>query len=722
MIYVIKRDKTRELFDIKKIAIALNKVFDEIHKPRAMEDCLDMAHYITTYYHEAGMEDIDIEAIQDDVEMYLIEMKEVKAFKAYNKYREIQDEMRNNPWDDLSPIQEAVIKKYLDKKETKKDFLVRMSMGDKDLYKMLVNREFIFAGRINAAYKLPYKQSGSNCYVQTDPEDNLFSIHETDYKNAVTYSKGGGSGANMSNLRPVGAFVNNAARETTGVVSFAEQYSATTLRIGQKHRRGALMLMLNSDHPDIINWIKAKLDIHVIQGANLSIYVQDAFMEAATTGEMWELKFETEHEKISRWVLAEDVLSLMAFTNWWSGDPGMFWGDRANSWHLLSEYGDVHFTCTNPCGEQPLMGNGSCNLASVNYANHILDAFDKNARIAYDRVERTIRKGIRALDSMLDYFHGSYPLPAQNDHITKWREIGLGFFGYADMAVKLGVAYGSEEFNAIVGDLMSKSANWAAQESAMIAKERGVFPEYDFDLISASTFYQEVYTDETKALIEQYGLAHSRLLTIAPNGSIGTLHCVSTGGEPFFAFKYTREVRAIGDEFGEPQFIDVFEKTIQDLMNHLGIHDVEDLPEYAKVDANSLKPMDRIKFQQVLQKYVDTAISSTINLPHETTWQEIKEIYIQAWKHGLKGITVFRDNCAKMGILTTANAKGFEFQVPPVHEIPFLNKEDIKIILDPDAAKEFIDSGNLCPECGATIIKKDGCIGCSSCYWSKCSI
>lgn len=722
MVYVIKRDKKKELFDIKKIAIALFKVFDEINEPRTMEECLDMAHYLTTYYHEAGMENIDIEAIQDDVEMYLLERRELKAFKAYSKYRGIQEEKRNNPWNDLSPIQEAVIKKYLDKNETKKEFLDRMSMGDKELYKMLADKEFIFAGRINAAYKLPYKQSGSNCYVQTDPEDNLFSIHETDYKHAVTYSRGGGSGCNLSKLRPTGARVDNAARATTGVISFAEQYSDTTLRIGQHNRRGALMLMLNSDHPDIINWIKAKIDIHAIEGANLSIYVQDDFMQAAVNGDAWELKFETPHETVSKMVFASDVLDLMAFTNWWSGDPGMFYGDRANKWHLLSEYKDVWFTCTNPCGEQPLLGNGSCNLASINFSALVRKAFTLDAYIDMAQLEKVVRKGIRKLNAMLDYFHGSHPLPEQNEHITLWREIGLGFMGYADMAIKMGLQYGSDEFNIFVDHLMKQAVNWGAQESALIAKERGAFPKYDAEATMKSEFYQTVYTDETKVMIEKYGLANSRLFTIAPTGSIGTLLGTSTGGEPYFAFKYTREVRTIGTEDGEKQFITVVEKTVQDLMNHLGITDVEDLPEYAKVDSSTLKSEDRIKFQATLQKYIDTAISSTINVPHETTWQEIREIYIKAWQHGLKGITVFRDKCAKLGILTTEDADGFVFQEPPVHEIPFLTENDIKIILDPDSAKKVMSEADVCPECGSLLVKRDGCTGCSNCHWSKCSI
>lgn len=720
MTEVIKRNGKREHFDISKIAKALEKVYNEVGEEYGYMECLDQAHYMTSLYHE--LDSVDIEAIQDDVEMYLMEIGEYKAARAYISYREKRKQVRDNPWNDLNEIQSAVIKKYLDKNETKKEFLTRMSMDNPKLYKKLVDKKFIFAGRINAAYKLPYKQSGSNCYVQEDPEDNLLSIHMTDYKHAVTYSRGGGSGCNLSNLRPTGAFVNNAARATTGVVSFADQYSETTLRIGQKNRRGALMLMLNSDHPDIINWIKAKLDIEAITGANLSIYVQDELMAAAKEGKMWKLHFETEHEKIEKWVDADDVLSLMAFTNWWSGDPGMFFGDRANSYHLLSEYPEIHFTCTNPCGEQPLLGNGSCNLASLNLSTHIENEFSKEADIDLEGLKDTTFLGVEALDNMLDYFLGSHPLPEQNAHIPLWREIGLGMFGYADVAVKIGMEYGSKEFIDYMEPVMKNIANWAAQASALIAKEKGTFEKYDYDLISQSEFFQTVYTEETKEMIRKYGLRNSRLLSIAPNGSIATLLGASTGGEPYFKYKYTREIKSIGEDDEGSQFITVVERTIQDLMNKLEINDVNELPEYAKTDSHNIKYIDRIKFQAMLQKYIDTAISATINLPHETKWQDIKEIYFKAWEYGLKGITTFRDGCAKVGILVPEDAKGFIFQEPAVEEIPFLTKKDIEIILKPEKAKDFINSGNLCPECGSTIIKKGGCTGCSNCEWSKCSI
>lgn len=424
---VIKRNGSVENFDIKKIAEALYRVYRETgDRTKTKKLCKEQAKEISDKYFERNV-DIDIELIQDDVENYLMEKKEFDVARAYIKYREKQKADRENPWSDNDERQNIILGKYLIKGESKKAFLNRISFGNSKLEKIFRKREGIWGGRNLYAIGREGNITGSNCYVATDPEDSLEDIYRADYEIARTYSYGGGQGLNLSKLRPKGAKVNNSSNTTPGVMVFAEKYSHTTLNTQQESRRGALMLVMNIDHPDVIDFITSKLDLNKINGANISLAITDDFMKAYRADELWTMTFDTIHERIKKTVKARDLMSLISYAAHTMGDPGVIFIDTMNKYHLLSEYDEVKFSATNPCGEQPLMANGSCNLGSINFNAFVRDQFTDHAYFDFDRFDRVVTEMIWGLDDLLTMLGDRHALPAQVQHVHEWREIGLTY-------------------------------------------------------------------------------------------------------------------------------------------------------------------------------------------------------------------------------------------------------------------------------------------------------
>jgi ribonucleoside-diphosphate reductase alpha chain len=532
-------------------------------------------------------------------------------------------------------------------------------------------------------------------------------------------------------LRPKGALVNNSSNTTPGVMTFAEKFSHTTLNTQQENRRGALMLVLNVDHPDLIDFVTKKLDLNAVNGANISLAVTDAFMSAVEKDEDWVMKFETPHESIEKKVRARQLMHLISYANHTVGDPGFLLMDNINNYHLLSEYPEVHFNATNPCGEQPLMENGSCNLGSINLNAFVRRPFTDDALFDLERFREVTKQMTWGLDELLTLLGDRHALPAQREHVINWREIGLGVMGLADMALSMNMAYGSPEFIAVLDNVMKEMANAAAQASALRAKDLGIFPKFNLEYAEKSKFYQDVYTEETKELIREHGLRNSRILSIAPTGSISNVLGVSGGVEPFFMLGYQREIKSFGEE---PMKIWVVEKTPKKLMDHLGLKTPEELPEWAKITSQNIPFEDRAKVQATIQKYVDTAISSTFNVNADAEVSEIEEIYMVSWKYGLKGATVFRDKCKKAGILSDGgqilNHNPAPFPWITVDE-KWTNKKTGEVrefsnhiqITDEKYKAEQIDV-ERCPLCGAALVKQGGCTKCANpeCVYEKCAI
>jgi ribonucleotide reductase alpha subunit len=613
--YVVKRNGVKEKFDISKIANAMHKAYLSVGEEITYEECLEQAKFITKDLLQNGTE-ISIENIQDCVELYLMDTKKYETAKAYIKYREKQRLDRENPWSDNDERQDMILQKYLLNNESKKDFIKRVAIKRPALEKILRHKEAIFGGRNLYAIGREGNITGSNCYVTEDPEDNLESIYKVDYQIARTYSYGGGQGMNLSKIRPKGAKVNNSSNTTPGVIVFAEKYSHTTLNTQQDNRRGALMLVLNIDHPDIIDFVTTKLDLNKINGANISIALTDDFMNAVEADKDWVMKFETPYEFIEKKLKARQLLELIAYSAHTMGDPGIMFIDKMNDYHFLSEYD----------------------------------------------------------------------------------EVGLGVMGLADLALSLKLPYGSKEFLDFLDKLMSRMINQATKATALNAKEKGAFPAFDYEKISSSRFYKTVISPEVDELVKKYGMRNSRLLSIAPTGSISNILGVSGGVEPFFQISYTRRIISL---FEEEKKITVWEKTPLAMAKTLDILP-DDLPEWTKITSQNINFEDRANVQSVIQKYVDTAISSTFNIPNSATVEDVMNIYTTAWKKNLKGATVFRDRCAKIGILSGLNAE----------------TKDLNPGVPPKMQKE------LCPMCHSVLIKKQGCIQCSNdlCDYEKCSI
>lgn len=643
-------------------------------------------------------------------------------------------------WDNLDERQEVVLSKYKKKGETHEEFVERVTFGNKELYEIFKNKEGIWGGRNLYAIGREGNITGSNCYVAKDPEDSLEDIYRADYHLARTYSYGGGQGLNLSKIRPKDAKVNNTSSTSPGPMVFAEKYSHTTLNTQQAKRRGALMLMMNIDHPDVLDFATAKLDLTKINGANISLAMNDEFMKAAANGDMWEMTFETPYEIITKKANAKDLLEVIAYANHTMGDPGMIFIDNVNNYHLLSEYPDVKFSATNPCGEQPLMANGSCNLGSVNLFAFVKNPFTDEAEFDGERFVHVVKHMTWGLDELLTMLGDRHALEEQRAHVPLWREIGLGVMGLADLALGFKMSYGSDEFIELLDDIMKIMANAAAQASAERAGELGTFGRYDYDLISKSTFFQHVYTDETKELIKKHGLRNSRILSIAPTGSISNVLGVSGGVEPFFMLGYNRNIQSM---FEAEKTITVWEKTPKALAAHLRIETIEELPRWAQVTSQNIDFEQRAAVQATIQTYVDTAISSTFNLPNEATVQDIINIYHSAHDFGLKGATVFRDNCAKVGILS--GMEGWQVDKNPAPK-PSIKIWETWVDKETGEKREFdrtfTVNGNglektaertivynsemfdVCPLCGGPLVKREGCTKCldHECGYERCDI
>ncbi|MBN2541077.1 MAG: adenosylcobalamin-dependent ribonucleoside-diphosphate reductase [Bacilli bacterium] len=726
---VIKRNGETEKFDLHKIANAMHKAYLSVGEEITQKECEEQAKIITKDYHKN--DEINIEKIQDSVELFFMETKKYEVAKAYIKYREKQRLDREHPWSDNDERQDLILEKYLLHNESKKAFLKRVSFGRPALEKILRHKEAVFAGRNLYAIGRDGNITGSNCYVTEDPEDNLESIYKVDYQIARTYSYGGGQGLNLSKLRPKGAKVNNSSNTTPGVMVFAEKYSHTTLNTQQDNRRGALMLVLNIDHPDVIEFVTTKLDLSKINGANISVALTDDFMYAVENDDDWNMKFETPYETIQKRVKARKLLELIGYSAHTMGDPGIMFINHMNDYHFLSEYDEVKFTATNPCGEQPLMPHGSCNLASVNVKAFVRKQFTDEAYFDFERFDYVVSEMIYSLDELLTMLGNRHALKEQREHVIKYREVGLGVMGLADLALAMKKPYGSPEFIDFLDVLMKRMINTAAQASALNAKDKGTFPLYDYKKISASKFYQDTITEETDELVKKYGMRNSRLLSVAPTGSISNILGVSGGVEPFFQINYTRRIISM---FDEEKKITVWEKTPLELARAMDI-EPEQLPEWAKITSQNIQFEDRANVQSTIQKYVDTAISSTFNLPNSATVQDVMDIYMTAWKKNLKGATVFRDRCAKIGILAgiNENTEDLNPAKPPHMHIEEswyqkLTKETkeytTNVVIENMKYTPNKMERELCPLCGSVLVKRQGCVQCSDdlCDYEKCAI
>ena len=543
-------------------------------------------------------------------------------------------------------------RKYQYEDETFDHWLDRVSGGNKNIKHLIVEKKFLFGGRILANRGLNHagrKVSLSNCYVISPPEDNIESIFETSRKLARTYSYGGGCGIDISKLAPKGAKVRNAAKETSGAISFMDLFSLTTELIGQNGRRGALMISMSIDHPDIIDFITVKTDLEKVTKANISIRMTDDFMRAVKEGKEYKLHYQREAtgEVIEKVVNANDVMRLIATCNYDYGEPGMLFWDTITSYNMLCNNIGFSFSGVNPCAEEPLPAGGSCLLGSINLSEFVQDPFTSYASFNTTEFIECVHTCVNGLNEVLDEGLDLHPLEEQRDSVRDWRQIGLGIMGLADMLIKLGIRYGSEQCLELCDQIGFEMANSAIEESAMLANEGGTYPKYN-SLVTVTDFFRNNTDSSVAYKVEKFGLLNSQLLTIAPTGTLSTMLGISGGIEPVFSYSYTRKTESL---FGEDKYYTVYAKIVQDYLKVHKEADPKHLPDYF-IDAMHLNYKERVDTQATWQKHIDASISSTVNVPEEFTVEDVEQMYMYAWEKECKGITLFRTNCKRAGILT----------------------------------------------------------------------
>jgi ribonucleoside-diphosphate reductase alpha chain len=513
-------------------------------------------------------------------------------------------------------------------------------------------------GRIAAGAGASDELTLFNCYVIPSPHDSRGGIMSTLSEMTEIMSRGGGVGINLSTLRPRRSIVSGVSGSSSGAVSWGGLFSYTTGLIEQGgSRRGALMLMINDWHPDVLDFITVKQTMGQVTNANLSVCVSNSFMKAVKEDLDWELVFpdtkDPDYDKLwdgdlAKWkasgkpvrlfrtVKAREIWHTIIESAWKSAEPGVvfmeYYNQMSNSWYFNP------IICTNPCGEQGLPAWGVCNLSAINLSKF----YDENKHdVAWDDLAKTVRYSVRFLDNVID--KTPYHFEENRENQQGERRVGLGTMGLAELMIKLEVRYGSPESLVFLDKLYGFMAKEAYISSAEIAGEKGSFKHYVYDKFMKSGFMKVMVNDypEVGASIKKHGMRNVTVITQAPTGSTGTMVGTSTGIEPYFAFEYFRQSRLGFDK----QLVPIAQEWKD---RNPG----QDLPPWF-VTSMDLSAKDHIRVQATIQKWVDSSISKTANCPSDFTVEETKELYELAFELGCKGVTIYRDGSRDVQVLST---------------------------------------------------------------------
>jgi ribonucleoside-diphosphate reductase alpha chain len=511
---------------------------------------------------------------------------------------------------------------------------------------LLKGFRFLPGGRILASAGTARDATLFNCFVMGPIDDSMSGIFERLRESALTMQKGGGIGCDFSTLRPAGSRAMASGTIASGPVSFMHLWdSMCATLLSQGNRRGAMMGTLRCDHPDIVEFVTAKRTPGALGNFNLSVQVTDDFLRAVETGGSWDLRFPADGGEVLDTLRATDLWRDIASAAHASAEPGVLFVDRINRENNL--YYREHITATNPCGEVPLPAFGACNLGSINLAAHVRDPFSPTARLDLDAIGKVTRSAIRFLDAVIDL--SPFPLEAQASEARATRRIGLGVTGLADALIMLGLRYDSDAGRGQARVAVLRIRDEAYRASIDLAREKGPFPALDQDAC-LSGHYIASLPAHLRDGIAAHGIRNSHLLAIAPTGSISLLaNNLSSGIEPVFAPRMERIVR--GPD-GEPAAHDTVDHACA-LWSRSGAAGVPP----ACVSAREVSPEDHLLMAAALQPLIDQSISKTVNVPEQTSPEDIGAIYTRAYELGLKGCTVFRENSVRGSIITTAGAE-----------------------------------------------------------------
>ena len=457
----------------------------------------------------------------------------------------------------------------------------------------------------------------------------------------------------------------------------------------------ALMISIDCTHPDLEEFINLKSDLNLCTKANISVRVSDAFMEAVINDKEWPLHFNTEHETITKIIKAKNIFMLLAKRNWEMAEPGILFWDKIKNYNMLNTDPNFEYAGVNPCAEEPLPAGGSCLLGSINLSEFVLDPFTPNARVDYNVLEDAVVISVQGLNQVLLEGMNLHPLDVQRNSVYNWRQIGLGTFGLGDMLIKLSCQYGSERSIAIINKIFKTIAITAVETSLQLAKVEGCYPMCNKEALINSTFIKNLNLPKNILNdIKKYGLFNSQLLTCAPTGSTATMLQVSTGVEPNFAFSFNRRTISLNSE---ETIYTIDADIVKQYKAKCGNIDI--LPDFF-ISSQEIPWEQRLKVQAALQTWIDASISSTCNLPESTTVEDVFNLYITAWKYGLKGVTIWRDNCQRQGILSTKKEEKIE-------------ETKVESIQKPKRG-EILKAGNNCIGLKRTLITGCGSLHCEA--------
>jgi ribonucleoside-diphosphate reductase alpha chain len=528
---------------------------------------------------------------------------------------------------------------------------------EEKFYKVMEDFKFVPGGRILSGAGTEYQVTYFNCFVIPSPKDSRHGILESLGQLIEIQARSGGVGLNLSSLRPKGARVKKVNGTSSGPVNWATLFSVATHDIVQQggSRRGATMLMLWDWHPDIEEFITVKQDLTKINGANLSVCISDAFMEAVKADSDWDLMYPdlADPEYDEKWdgdilgwkamgkkvivyktVKARELWDLICTAAWQSAEPGLHFLERSNkqsnTWYFEK------LLATNPCGEQPLGAWAVCNLGAMNLSAYVQDyAPGKAGWFDFESFGKDVQVAMRFMDNVIN---STYYFYKENEQVAKdIRRTGLGIMGLGDALIKMQVRYGAEESLPVIEKIFQTLRDNAYEASSDIAKEKGSFPKFEKEQYLQGHHIKALPAKLQKKIGEQ-GIRNAVLLTIAPTGTTSLVAGVSSGVEPVYEFSFKRKWRG-GEEM---MYHPLYEEW-------LAANPTAERPQYF-ASANDLTPLDHTRVQAVAQRFIDSSISKTVNAPNAHTVDDVKELYMAAYDMGLKGITYMRDG-SRVGVL-----------------------------------------------------------------------